>query len=40
MSQALFFNFDVKKDNNTIKVDRDFNAPLTWYGRPGLRQTF
>ncbi|MFN8320159.1 MAG: SRPBCC domain-containing protein [Saprospiraceae bacterium] len=28
MSQALFFNFDVKKDNNTIKVDRDFNAPL------------
>lgn len=28
MNKALFFNFDVKKDDNTIRVDRDFAAPL------------
>ncbi len=28
MNKALFFNFDVKKDDRTIWVDRDFAAPL------------
>ncbi len=28
MNKALFFNFDVKKDDCTIHVDRDFAAPL------------